>query len=74
FLRKDCRGAFSFTEHKRFRGAYDFHCLRASAGEVAQEECEWWTKFQFATHNQQMKMCQQFSPPKRKRKPRQNKH
>lgn len=72
FLRRDCRGAFSFTEHKRFRGAYDFHCLRAAAGEVTQEECEWWTKFQFAAHDQQMKMCQQFSPPKRKRKPRQN--
>lgn len=73
FLRKDCRGAFSFTEHKRFRGAYDFHCLRVAAGEISIKECEWWTQFQAVSHDDQMKMCQQFSPPKRKRKPRQQK-
>ncbi len=68
FIRKDCRGAFSFTEHKRFRGAYDFYCLRAKSGELDLEECEWWSQFQAVSHDEQMEMCRQFSAPKRRQK------
>jgi poly(A) polymerase len=39
---------FRLLEHPRFRAGYDFLCLRASSGEVAQEMVDWWTKFQDA--------------------------
>ncbi|CAA6825204.1 MAG: Poly(A) polymerase (EC [uncultured Thiotrichaceae bacterium] len=66
FRRKDCRAVFSFIEHKRFRAAYDFFCLRARSGHLPVEDCEWWTEFQTLTHDEQMEACQEFAAPKRR--------
>lgn len=32
--------------HPRFRAAYDFLLLRGAAGEVSEDICEWWTRYQ----------------------------
>lgn len=67
FNRKDCRAVFSFLEHKRFRAAYDFFCLRARAGYVPIEDCEWWTELQKLSYDEQMEACKEFAAPKRRR-------
>ncbi|NNC66764.1 MAG: polynucleotide adenylyltransferase PcnB [Gammaproteobacteria bacterium] len=46
FYRRRGKRAYQLFEHDRFRAAYDFLCLRASAGEPVDELCEWWTVFQ----------------------------
>ncbi len=46
FYRRRGKQAYKLFEHDRFRAAYDFLCLRASAGEPVDELCEWWTVFQ----------------------------
>jgi len=46
FYRRRAKQAYKLLEHDRFRAAYDFLCLRASAGEPVDELCEWWTVFQ----------------------------
>ena len=43
--------ALGVLEHKKFRAAYDFLCIRAQAGEVAENtdleaDCQWWTDIQ----------------------------
>lgn len=43
--------AMAVLEHKKFRAAYDFLCIRAQAGESAehtdlQADCQWWTEIQ----------------------------
>jgi poly(A) polymerase len=73
FTRKDCRSALSFTEHRRFRAAYDFFCLRAEAGYLPKEECEWWTTFQFLPQDEQQEMCKDIPNPKKKRRRRRKK-
>lgn len=40
------RKARRLIENPRFRAAYDFLLLRASVGEVDQEQADWWTRFQ----------------------------
>ena len=40
------RKARKIMESPRFRAAYDFLLLRASAGEVDQQQADWWTGFQ----------------------------
>jgi len=73
FAHKDCRSALSFIEHRRFRAAYDFFCLRASAGQLPAEECDWWTRFQFATPEEQEAMCKPFKRPRKRRRNRKRK-
>ncbi len=68
FNRKDCRSSLSFIEHRRFRAAYDFFCLRAKAGQLPSDECEWWTTFQFASHDDQQEMCKDIPNPRKKRR------
>lgn len=46
FFRRRGKRVYQLFEHDRFRAAYDFLCLRASAGEPVDELCEWWTVFQ----------------------------
>lgn len=46
FYRRRGKQAYKLYEHDRFRAAYDFLCLRASAGEPVEELSEWWTEFQ----------------------------
>ena len=40
------RKAKRLMENPRFRAAYDFLLLRVSAGEVEQQQADWWTRFQ----------------------------
>ena len=58
FQFKNHRRVQSFLEHKRFRAAYDFMCLRARAGELSQTECEWWTLIQEVDEAEKLAMCQ----------------
>jgi poly(A) polymerase len=44
--------------HPRFRAAYDFLVLRAETGGADPELSEWWTRYQNANENEQMKMTQ----------------
>jgi poly(A) polymerase len=48
--------AARLLEHKRFRAAYDFLLLRASAGEVDQEIADWWTELQTLPPDEQQKL------------------
>ena len=71
FANKDCRRAFSFLNHNRFRAAYDFHCLRASVNDdIELADCQWWTDFQNQDEEGKREMCQQFKGKRRKRKKR----
>ncbi len=56
FYRRRGKQVFRLFEHTRFRAAYDFLCLRATAGEPVDELCEWWTVFQDADDVTQRKM------------------
>lgn len=56
FYRRRGKQVFRLFEHPRFRAAYDFLCLRATAGESVDELCEWWTVFQDVDHATQIKM------------------
>ncbi len=47
---------YQLFEHDRFRAAYDFLCLRSSAGEPVDELCEWWTVFQDVDDGTRKKM------------------
>ena len=46
FERRQGRRALRLLEHPRFRAAYDFMLLRASAGEADPELATWWTDLQ----------------------------
>lgn len=46
------RRAEQLITHPRFRAAYDFLCLRESAGESLQGLGEWWTQYQKADEHQ----------------------
>lgn len=74
FRFKNQRRVLKFLEHRRFRAAYDFMCLRASAGEIPADDCEWWTLIQEVDEAEKIAMCQAALPSKHnknKRKTRQ---
>lgn len=64
------------VSQQRFRSAYDFLVLRATAGEPQlQEAADWWTKFQEQTHEGQEQMRSELAPsqsgtPKKRRRRR----
>jgi len=58
FYRRRGKQVYKLYEHDRFRAAYDFLCLRASAGEPVEELCEWWTVFQDVDDATRKKMMQ----------------
>ncbi len=71
---KNQRRVLKFLEHRRFRAAYDFMCLRARAGEIPVDDCEWWTLIQEVDEAEKIAMCQAALPAKHnkdKRKTRQ---
>ncbi len=61
FQFKNTRRVLSFLEHRRFRAAYDFMCLRAKAGEILPDDCEWWTLIQEVDAQEKDAMCKAFS-------------
>ena len=68
FQFKNTRRVMGFLEHRRFRAAYDFMCLRAQAGEIMPDDCEWWTLIQEVDEQEKTAMCQAFNSPKNKGK------
>ncbi|WMP16880.1 polynucleotide adenylyltransferase PcnB [Thiothrix lacustris] len=73
FRYRDLRRASALVGNVRFRAAYDFLCLRAEAGEPVKEDAEWWTTFQFATHEEREVLCRDSADKKgglRRRKKR----
>ncbi len=68
FSFKNERRVFRFLEHKRFRAAYDFMCLRAHSGELPIEECEWWTLIQEVDEAEKKSMCHASTPAKHAKK------
>ncbi len=56
FYRRRGKQVFRLLQHPRFRAAYDFLCLRSSAGEPVDELCEWWTIIQDVDEATQRKM------------------
>jgi poly(A) polymerase len=67
--------AEQLLEHKRFRAGYDFLLIREASGEVLEGLGEWWTRFQYASEEQQLEMSKALGKaprPKRKRKPAQH--
>lgn len=68
------RRAFSLLESKRFRAIYDFLLLRCESGEEElQPLCDWWTKFQSASHEDQKAMCDALQPKRQGHRPRRRK-
>lgn len=67
-----CKGpkVFKIMAHPRFRAAYDFFCLRAQAGEVSEELCQWWTQIQTLNEAEQKRMAGLAGPTGKKRKKR----
>ncbi len=61
FQFKNTRRVLSFLEHRRFRAAYDFMCLRAKSGEIISDDCEWWTLIQEVDDQEKDAMCKAFS-------------
>ncbi len=61
--------------HKRFRAAYDFCLLRASAGEISPDAGDWWTRYQDADAAGRKNMLRELGRPhKGNRKPRRRQH
>jgi poly(A) polymerase len=48
--------ALRLLAHPRFRAAYDFYCLRAASGEALEEGCQWWTRIQEVSADEQRRM------------------
>jgi len=76
--------AIGVLEHKKFRAAYDFLCIRAQVGEVAdntdlEADCQWWTDIQKHDTDEQRRMLLNAPAKKssrrrrRRRKPAANK-
>ena len=67
--------ANNLLQHPRFRAAYDFFALRALAGDESMELAQWWTTYQDAREDEQLKMvtalnAQSPKKPRRRRKPK----
>lgn len=64
------RRARSLLSHPKFRAAYDFMCIRNRAGELQDDSCEWWTRIQTMSSDQQDKVLNpaKKSPRKKQRK------
>jgi len=73
FKFKNQRRVLNFLDHRRFRAAFDFMCLRAESGETSSDDCEWWTLIQEVDMDEKIAMCQRAAPGKhsKKRKTRQ---
>lgn len=64
------RRAKSLLNHKKFRAAYDFMCIRSHAGEVKDDSCEWWTRIQTLGEKEQEILLK---PARAKPRPRKTK-
>ena len=64
------RRAQGLLRHPKFRAAYDFYCLRHKAGELEGDGCDWWTRLQTLSPEQQEVLLKpaKNTPRKRRRK------
>jgi len=69
-MRAGAKRSLRLLQHPRFRAAYDFLLLRASAGEDVQEQCDWWTRVQEVEGEERQSLCQPPKGAKKKRRPR----
>ena len=67
FQFKNMRRVTGFLDNRRFRAAYDFMCLRAQAGEITSDDCEWWTLIQEVDEAEKQSMCQAHNSPSKGR-------
>jgi len=70
FRQRDQRRVSALFNNQRFRAAYDFLCLRASAGEEVGEDCAWWTAYNEASPEERQSMCK---PNRKKRRKKRSK-
>ncbi len=68
FRHRDLRRANVLLSNPRFRAAYDFLCLRATAGEPVAEDSEWWTHFQTADPEERQNLCKPATKKRRRNK------
>lgn len=70
FTYRHGRRARSLLSHPKFRAAYDFMCIRNKVGELQDDSCEWWTRIQTMSSDQQDKVLNpaKKAPRKRQRK------
>lgn len=73
FSFKNERRVLRFLEHRRFRAAYDFMCLRVHAGELSEAECRWWTLIQEVDEKEKKAMCNAASKSKARNKKKRRK-
>jgi len=64
FKFRNQRRVMRLLEHRRFRAAYDFMCLRSQAGEIPEDDCEWWTLIQEVDDQEKLVMCKSATPGK----------
>ena len=64
------RRAKSLLQHHKFRAAYDFMCLRGKVGEFTNDSCEWWTRIQTMSVEQQDILLNPAKNPSRKKQAR----
>ncbi|MFW2373402.1 MAG: polynucleotide adenylyltransferase PcnB [Gammaproteobacteria bacterium] len=62
------RRAQGLLAHPKFRAAYDFYCLRHQAGELEGDGCDWWTRLQTLSPEQQEVLLKPAKNPPRKRR------
>ena len=73
FPRARGKKIFQLLNHPRFRAAYDFMCLRSQAGELDQNEADWWTHIQDIDEDVQRKLVNERSKKLEKNKKRKHK-
>ncbi|MBI1397742.1 MAG: polynucleotide adenylyltransferase PcnB [Betaproteobacteria bacterium] len=63
---------YRVLESEKFRAGYDFLLLRGESGEVDNELCDWWTRFQHAPEAERAEMIASLGkgPAKRRRRRR----
>lgn len=66
------RRAKSLLQHHKFRAAYDFMCLRGKVGELDDDSCDWWTRIQTMTIEQQDLLLKPAKNAPRKKQTRKN--
>lgn len=70
FEKRGGKRATSYLNNPRFRAAYDFLLLREQAGEQTGGLGEWWTRFQFASQEDQEAMVNALEPERKQRRRR----
>jgi poly(A) polymerase len=72
FFQRNGKRPQRLMTHPRFRAAYDFFLLRAQAGEVGQEDADWWQRLQERLPDKQGQQQQDTGdkPAKRRRRRR----